>query len=57
MDGLEEEVIVVVVVDVLATEASGGTTSTDGLPLVVVVGDAELASIDLAEDIAVANER
>lgn len=57
VDGLEVKVVVVVVVDVLAAEAPGGAAGALALPAVVVVGDAELERVYLAEDVAVANER
>lgn len=57
VDGLEVKVVVVVVVDVLAAEAPGGAAGALALPAVVVVGDAELERVYLAEGVAVANER
>lgn len=57
MDGLEVKVVVVVVVDVLAAETACGAAGALALPAVVVVGDAELEGVYLAEDIAVTNER
>lgn len=57
MNGLEVKVVVVVVVDVLTAESTGWATSALALPAVVVVGDAELEGIYLAQHVAVTNQR
>lgn len=56
MDRLVQEVNVVVVVDVLVTEATGGTASALVPPVVVVVGDVQVAKVDVAEVGVVADE-
>lgn len=56
VDGLVEEVHVEVVVDVLMTEAASRATSSLIAPVVVVVGDVEMALVDISQRIAVANE-
>lgn len=57
VDGLVEEVLVEVVVDVLAAEAAGGAARAHVLPPVVVVGDVQLAGVDVAEIGVVADQR
>lgn len=57
VDGLEVKVVVVVVVDVLAAETTRWATGTLALPAVVVVGDAELEGIHLAQHVAVTDQR
>jgi hypothetical protein len=56
VDGLVVEVDVEVVVDVLVTEAAGGTASAHVLPVVVMVGDVEVAKVDIAQGSVVADE-
>lgn len=57
VDGLVQEILVQVVVDVLVTKATGGTASTGVPPIVVVVSDMKMTSIDGPQCIAVANQR
>lgn len=57
VDGLVQELLVVVVVDVLVPEAAGGTSRALVLPEVVVVGDVQMAKVDVAEVRIVADQR
>lgn len=57
MNGLEAEILVVVVVQMLGTEATGVTAGAEVAPVVVVVGQVELTTIDVTELVVVANER
>ena len=57
MDRLIAEILVVVVVDVLGSESSGWATSAEILEVVVVVGDVEVAGIDVTECGIVADQR
>jgi len=56
VDGLIQEGGVEVVVDVLVAEATGGAASADVGPVVVMVGDVEVACVYLAEGVTVADE-
>lgn len=56
MDGLVQEVAVEVVVDVLVTEAASGTARALVAPVVVVVGQVQVAKVLLAAGVAVADE-
>jgi hypothetical protein len=56
VDGLVEEVDVEVVVDVLVPETPGRTAGAHVVPVVVVVGDVEMARVDVAEGGVVADE-
>ena len=57
VNGLVEEVDIEVVVDVLVAEAASGATSSIIPPVVMVVGDVEMALVDISQRIAVANKR
>lgn len=57
VDGLVQEVLVQVVVDVLMTEAASGATSTRIPPIVVMIGDVKVTSINIPQSIAVADQR
>ena len=56
MDRLVVEVLVVVVVHVLVTEAARGSAGAAVLVAVVVDGDMQVAAVDLAEGVVVADE-
>lgn len=56
VDGLVSKVLVEVVVDVLVAEAAGGTARSRAAPVVVVVGDVQVAPVDVAQGVAVADE-
>lgn len=56
MDRLVQEVLVQVVVDVLVAEAPRGTAGARVAPVVVVVGDVQVAKVDVAQGVAVADE-
>jgi hypothetical protein len=56
VDGLVQEVLVQVVVDVLVAEAAGGTARAGAAPVVVVVGDVEVPKVDVAQRVVVADE-
>jgi len=56
VDGLVEEGGVEIVVDVLVAEATGGTTCADVGPVVMMVGDVQVACVYLAEGVTVADE-
>ena len=56
MDGLVQEIFVKVVVDVLVSETSCRATGTTVAPVVVVVGNVQVAFVDFAEHVRVANE-
>lgn len=45
VDGLVEEIDVEVVVDMLVTESTGGSARAGVFPVVVVVGDVEVAGV------------
>jgi hypothetical protein len=53
---LVPKVDVQVVVDVLVAEAPGGSARALVAPVVVVVGDVQVARVDVAEGVVVANE-
>lgn len=57
MNGLVQEVLIQVVVDMLVTESSSGSTSTGVPPVVMVVGDVKVSRIDVSESVAVADQR
>lgn len=57
MDSLVAEIFVVVVVQMLMSEASGITTSTQVSPVIVVIGKMKMAEINATELIVVADER
>ena len=57
MDCLVQEILVEVVVDVLVAEAAGGASGANVAPVVVVVGNVQLAKVDVAQVVAVTNER
>ncbi|CAF3525084.1 unnamed protein product [Fusarium graminearum] len=57
MDGLVQEVLVKVVVDVLVTESSSGSTRTHVSPVVVVVCNVKVAEVEIAEGSIVTDER
>lgn len=57
VDGLEVKVVIVVVIDVLTAESTGRAAGALALPAVVVVGDAELEGVYLAQHVAVTNQR
>jgi hypothetical protein len=57
VDGLVVEVDVEVVVDVLVAKTAGGAASAHVLPVVVMVGDMEVAKVDIAQGSVVADER
>lgn len=57
MDGLVQEVDVVVVVDMLVTETTGGATGALVSPVVMMVRDVEVAKINVAERSIVTDER
>lgn len=56
MDRLVQKVDVEIVVDVLVPEAAGGTARARVPPVVVVVGYMQVAGVDVAEGVAVADE-
>lgn len=56
MDSLVVEVFVEVVVDVLVAKTTSWTARAASLPEVVVVGDVQLAEVDFAEVVAVADK-
>jgi hypothetical protein len=56
VDGLVQEVLVQVVVDVLVTEAASRAPSARVPPVVVVVSNVEMASVNISESIAVTNQ-
>lgn len=51
-----QEILVKVVVDVLMSETSCRTASTAVSPVVVVVGDVQVAFVNFAEDVRVTDE-
>lgn len=57
VDGLEAEILVVVVVQVLRSETACITASTQVAPVVVVVSQVKLAKVDIAEVVAVTDKR
>lgn len=57
MDSLIQKILIQVVVDVLVPEASRGPARTRIAPVVVVVGDVQVAGIDVAEGVAVSYQR
>lgn len=57
MDGLVEEVLVEVVVDMLMTKATSRTAGAHMLPVVVMIGDVEMAKVNVPESRVVAHER
>ena len=57
MNRLVEEVDIQVVVDVLVAEPASGTAGAHVLPVVVVVGDVEMARVEGPEGGIVANQR
>lgn len=56
MDSLVAEILVVVVVQVLVSESACVSAGTEVLPVVVVVGDVEEATVNVTESIVVTNE-
>lgn len=56
VDSLVQKILVQVVVDVLVTEAASRATSTRISPVVVVVSDVKMPSIDVPESVAVSNQ-
>ena len=56
MDGLVQEVLVEVVVHVLMTESSSGSTSTHVSPVVVMVCNMKMAKVEVAESSVVTYE-
>lgn len=55
VDRLVAIVLVEVIVDVLVAETAGGSSGADVAPVVVVVGDVEVAFVDGAEGVGVAD--
>lgn len=55
VDGLVQKVLVQVVVEMLVSESTRGTSSSDVAPEIVVVRDVQVALIDFAEDVRVAD--
>lgn len=56
MDGLIQEVLVVVVVDVLVAETSRRASSPLVSPVVVMVCNVKVSKVDIPQLVAVANE-
>lgn len=56
MDSLVQEVLVQVVVDVLVTKAASGTSGAGVSPVVVVVGDVKMTSINIPQGITVTDQ-
>jgi hypothetical protein len=56
VDSLVQEVLVQVVVDVLVTKAASRAAGAAIPPVVVVVGDVQMARVDVPESIAIANQ-
>lgn len=57
VESLEAEILVVVIVQVLESKATGITTGTQVAPVVVVVGQVKLAEVNIAKSVAVTDER
>lgn len=57
VDRLVDKVLVQVVVDVLVAEAPRGPACAHVAPVVVVVGDVQVAKVDVAPRVLVADER
>ena len=57
MNILEAEILLLVVVQVLESEATSVTTGTQVAPVVVVVGQVKLAEVNIAKIVAVTDER
>lgn len=57
MDSLIQEVLIQVVVDMLVTKAAGGAASAGSLPVVVVVGDVQVAKVDVPELVVISDQR
>jgi hypothetical protein len=55
MNSLVQKILVQVVVDVLVSEAPRGPARTRVTPVVVVVGDVQVAGVDVAEGVAVSD--
>lgn len=56
MQGLVQEILVQVVVDVLVAEATSGAAGALIAPVVVVITDMQVTKVDVAEGIVVADQ-
>ena len=56
MQGLVQEILVQVVVDVLVAEATSGAAGALIAPVVVVITDVQVTKVDVAEGIVVADQ-
>ena len=57
MNSLVQKILVQVVVDVLVPEAPRGPARTRVTPVVVVVGDVQVAGVNVTEGVAVSYQR
>jgi hypothetical protein len=57
VNSLVQKVLVQVVVDVLVTKATSGTSGAGVSPVVVMIGDVKMASVNIPQGITVTNQR